>query len=321
MVAAQTTIPLSPYEAEQVRQIADWKAQSPHALGDLLEKATSPLTRVIEHAIPAHAVRHAVARAYDVGELLAAQDDIKRHAGVQDIEELKRRSLEECDRLVRGVGQHALILGVVEGALTGTGGFLTAALDVPLLFILALRTIMRIGHCYGYPLHGANGRRLVLGILIVAASNSPEKKRTALCNIREVEDWLLAQAEEEIVEEEAIGLMVQVEVFDDVPGLGALAGGLLNFSFLRKVDIAAHRVFQERWLRDNGKVNLIEPALALPPVLRRAGDGWFSRALYLGCYGLGYGAGLPAGLVALAWRDNRRPRPACPEHPAETRPS
>ena len=57
--------------------------------------------------------------------------------------------LEECDRLAARVSGTANLIAAVEGLATGAGGFLTTFLDVPILFVLTLRTIMRIGHCYG----------------------------------------------------------------------------------------------------------------------------------------------------------------------------
>lgn len=32
------------------------------------------------------------------------------------------------------------------------------------------------------------------------------------------------------------------------------SGALLNLSFMRRVDVTARRVFQERWLKENGKI-------------------------------------------------------------------
>ena len=55
--------------------------------------------------------------------------------------------------------------------MTGAGGFLTTALDIPLLFALAVRSVMEIGR-YGYSLDQPRDERFVLGVLIAAVSGS-----------------------------------------------------------------------------------------------------------------------------------------------------
>ena len=57
--------------------------------------------------------------------------------------------------MAREVGLAAQALSIAEGAATGAGGVWTTLLDIPLLFTLALRTIRKIGHCYGYALDDA----------------------------------------------------------------------------------------------------------------------------------------------------------------------
>jgi hypothetical protein len=47
-----------------------------------------------------------------------------------------------------------------EGVATGLGGMWTTDLDVPLVFVLALRTIIKVGHCYGYTLDQPQDRPL-----------------------------------------------------------------------------------------------------------------------------------------------------------------
>jgi hypothetical protein len=90
----------------------------------------------------------------------------------------------------------------------------------------------------------------------------------------------------------------QLEVFEDVPGVGAVSGALLNVGFMRRVEVTARRVFQERWLRDNGKVHEIKPAEAHARALAGGFGGAVARAVYAGCYYVGFGASLPAWYLA-----------------------
>jgi hypothetical protein len=110
---------LSDYEAEQVRAIADWKAQPPNAIAEAFKMVTLPGARLVEKLIPEDFIRRAIVGAYTVAETLAGKEDVKRRAGVRALAELSDRPLEECDRLARGVSAVSLAFGSVEGSITG----------------------------------------------------------------------------------------------------------------------------------------------------------------------------------------------------------
>jgi hypothetical protein len=293
---------LTAYETEQVREIAAWKSQPPNPLAELWKRITLPAAKAIEKVIPDRAVRVVIERSYDISEIFAGQEEIKRQAGVKDLDELRDKPLEECDRLARQVGRAALALATAEGAVTGAGGVWTTLIDVPLLFILALSTIRKLGHCYGYPLAHRKGRHFVFGVLIAAASGSLETRRQRLHQLRELEDLLIQEAQEEALMEEVVSFLFQLEVFEEVPGIGAISGALLNLAFLHRVDVTARRVFQEHWLQDNSKVHVIEPA---PAPARHLATGWsgaLGRFTYAGFYYFGFGVALPACVVASLFR-------------------
>lgn len=289
------TARLSHYEAEQVRQIAAWKAQHTNPFAQVFKSVTLPAAKVVESVIPNSVVQYAIEKAYDLAEFTAMQEDLKKQAGVSDISELRKGDLARCDGLATRVSLIWQAVAAIEGVATGAGGIWTTALDVPILFALAMRTILKVGHCYGYPLDNERDRKYVLGVLVVGSSASRDVRLERLGNLRDVEDWLLEETQENILTEEAASLLFQIEAFEDVPGLGAFTGGLFNLAFLHKINVTAQRVFQERWLRENGKVDEIEPAFTA-----RHGTHLVSRAAYASCYYLGYGVSLPAFALAAA---------------------
>jgi hypothetical protein len=294
---------LTDYEAGVVEEIAAWKATHPNVLSELFRLVAQPVARAFEQVIPDAAARKAIEAGYAAAERAADPEDIVRQAGVADLGELLHRPLEECDRLARKVGGAARGLGTVEGALTGAGGVFTTMLDIPLLFGLALRTIIKVGHCYGFPLDRPTNRAFVLGVLAAALTDSRERKQRILARLREIEDLLLEETQENLVVEEAASLLFQLEVFEEVPGVGAISGAVLNHSAIHRVERTARHVFQERWLRENGKVDEIAPAadaVAIPSTAH-----WshvLARGLYAGSYSLGFALALPG----LLWR---RPEP------------
>ena len=297
-VATRTKAPkLSAYESEQIRRIAAWKSEPPNPLNELWKRVSLPVAREVERLIPDASVRAAIIKAYDVSERLAGQGAIKRRAGVRDLAELKHKPLEECDALAAGVERSAEILALAEGAATGVGGMITTLLDVPLLFVLSLGTIRKIGHCYGHALESHRDVNFVLGVLIAAMAGTPEARRARINRLRELEELLIEEIQEEIFAEEVLSFLFQIEIFAGIPGVGLLSGAALNGLFMRRVCEFARLAFQERWLRENGKVHWIEPA----PVAARYGMGWsgaLGRVAYSGFYGLGFGVALPVYAVA-----------------------
>src|SRR5262249_2418525 len=152
-----------------------------------------PGVRVVEKLVPDRVVQAAIEKSYDMAERLADQADIRRRAGVKDLRELHDQPLEACDRLAREVGLAAQTFAVAEGAATGAGGILTTLVDVPLLFALSLRTILKIGHCYGYPLDQDKDQHFVQGVLILALSGSLETRHVRLNRLRELEELLIVE--------------------------------------------------------------------------------------------------------------------------------
>jgi EcsC protein family len=289
---------LTSYETDQVAAIAAWKSEPPNPISELWQRMTLAGANVVEKLIPDRLVSVAIETSYDMAAKLAGPEDIKRQAGVRDLADLRDRPLEECDRLAKQVGKNALVLATVEGAATGAGGVLTTLIDVPLLFALSLRTILRIGHCYGYALDDRKSRYYVLGVMTAALSGSLDSRRHRIHRLRELEHLLIEELQEETLAQEVTSFLFQLEIFEEVPGVGAISGGLLNLAFLRRVDMTARRVFQERWLRDNGKLEAIAPARAHARHLATGWSGALGRTVYSGCYYLGFGVAIPVCIAA-----------------------
>ena len=163
------------------------EVEAAQCLAQIWKIITYPGAKALEMVIPDKLVRKCIEGASRGAEVLAGQEDIKRRAGVQDLAELRDRPLDECDRLAIPAGVMAMTLATIEGAATGAGGVWTTLLDVPLLFVLALRTIRKIGHCYGYPLDDRRAESVVLEILVVAMSSSLQIRRKRLQRLRDAE--------------------------------------------------------------------------------------------------------------------------------------
>ena len=243
-------------------------------------------------------MRVAIETSYDMAAKLAGQEDIKRQAGVRDLADLRDRPLEECDRLANKSARTRSSWRPSRGrrrrrrrpdhADRRAVALRPVAEDDPPnrpLLRISRSMIARAGitswACWPprFPGHSRPGG-------------------TGFDRLRELEDLLIEETQEEILAEEVTSFLFQLEIFEEVPGVGAISGGLLNLAFLRRVDVTARRVFQERWLRDNGKLEAIAPA---PVHARHLATGWsgaLGRAVYSGCYYLGFGVAIPVCIAA-----------------------
>jgi EcsC protein family len=294
--AATTT--LTNYEAEQVEQIGAWKSKPINPVAEVWNLIALQAAKLATVLIPDVVVRLAVESSYRAALMVATPESAARQAGVANVKELRKSSLEECDRLARQVSIGARALATAEGAVTGAGGALTTLIDVPLLFVSGLRTIIRIGQCYGYPADEPDDRYFNLGVLTIATAGSIATRLERLEQLQDLEKLLVEETQVDLVRSELLSFLFQLEVFEEVPGIGVISGALLNLNFMHHVDVTARRVFQERWLKDNGKIEAIAPAIRPAPSLMPGWTDWAGRTVYSACYSAAYGAAFPVYMVA-----------------------
>jgi hypothetical protein len=296
---AATVNELTEYEIEQVGQIAAWKSKPINPLAELWNLSVLQAAKLMTFAVPPALVRSAIESSYRAAQKLAAPQTIAIQAGVRDLTDLRKKPLEECDRLAQDVANTARALATIEGAVTGVGGPLTSFIDVPLLFISALRTIVRISHCYGYPGDNPSDRYFNLGVLTIATAGSVATRLERLEQLQDLEELLVEETQVDLIRSELLSFLFQLEIFEDVPGVGIASGAVLNLSFMHRVETTARRVFQERWLKDNGKIREIAPEVQPARDIAAAWTGLVGRVAYSVSYHVAFGAALP--VFAVEW--------------------
>ena len=300
---------LTEYEAEQVRRIALWKAERPGRLLTSYRALTRPISKWIAKVVPGGMVRATLAKVEAASEIQDTAADIIKAAGIGAIPDLLHRPLEECDGLADRVSvrsEHcAMLEGVLPAAvgvsLPGVGSAVAGAVDIPFLLESSLRAVRRVGHCYGFALDTEADRRFVLAVLDIASQDEPagvEQERLGL--------WASEGPPERKLDGSEASEAVAQSIVDDlpveaIPIVGDVANLVMDYAFVRRADVAARRVFQERWLRVNGKVESIPPAAGSPR--RSSFEGVAavaSEVAYVGAYGVSFGVTFPAALIGRA---------------------
>ena len=156
---------------------------------------------------------------------------------------------------------------------------------MPAQLIAALRSITRIGHCYGYELDDATGQAVVLDILEIATLDGFEERQRLIERLHEAIDRQEGELSggEDLLHRTSRNLIAE-EAVDLIPVVGTAVSFLFDSQFMHGVDEAARRIFQERWLRDHGRVEEIPPASL---ETRRSSLEEFGLALGQGLYCIG----------------------------------
>jgi hypothetical protein len=290
---------LSPYELQQIEEIANWKSERPSLVMSAYRAITNPLTNLFTHVLPVAVVRAIIAKAQDHAETHDGMADMLVGTGFSDFRDLFNQPLETCDQLASKVSIRSEHVAIVEGtvpALSGLlipaiGGLAGAVIDTPILLDASLRSIRRIGHCYGYPLDTKCDRLFVLGILDVAQADVPSERTRELAHINRLAHTNDSPEDSAICLDHLHRSIVDDLPLEAVPLIGDLSAIVVDFAFLHQVDHAARRAFQERWLYDHGKVTRIPPASVSRRRSSILGAVRISREVsYIGGYALGFGA-------------------------------
>lgn len=265
---------LTKHEREQLREIDNWKKKEPSVVDKTLGIAIEPLAWMIRQVVPDAALMGALQMARKLSTMTVDTADVIREAAVGKVTDLKTKDLALSDRLADEVHNWGIGLAMASGAGTGFFGIFGAPVDVPALITLSLRTIEKIGVCYGYECKTKEDEDFIMGILAAAGANSVEEKLGALVAIRAIETALIKQTWKKMAETAAknqfskegaiIGLkalakqlsinITKRKALAAIPYIGALIGGSMNGWYVRDIGWAARRLFQERWLMENGKI-------------------------------------------------------------------
>ncbi len=265
---------LTKYENDQIGEITKWKEDVPSVISKAFGLVLSPVTWLINKVIPQAAIRGALNFSSSAAEWLTDTDDIIRDAGVGSVADLKSLNLEISDDLANEVHNWAIGIASAEGGATGAIGLPGMAIDIPAIIVLALRTIHKIGICYGYEADTKEEKDFILAILAASGANDMEEKLAALATLRTIEVAVTKQTWKKMAEKAAtdqmskeagiIGIknlakqlginLTKRKVLQAIPVIGAAVGASVNGWYLKEVGWAARRIFQERWLIDNNKI-------------------------------------------------------------------
>lgn len=274
------------YESAQLEIIRQWQEASPGWGTRLLARPSGKIAGAVQAMVPVEALRAALESVNKLAEKLSDQGSILKRADLEALSQLREVELELCDKLQKSEERRVMAMAGVGGAAFGIAGAAGLVADVPALIALALRTIHRVGMCYGEDLGQPGLRKLAIGVFALASANSLEEKQTAVAALRQFtpesldeaawRDGVERAAEREMAKEAAVFSLRNLagklgvnlgrrKAAGVLPVIGALVGGTVNAWYLHDVAQVSRYVFQERWLGARYGEDRVLAALSGPP--------------------------------------------------------
>lgn len=262
---------MNDYEKQQMQAIEEWKAQEPSVVSQAAGFVFKPLSWFVEKVVPQKALEGALTAANKVAEMATDKSDILRDGAVSDIKELQTKELQLSDKLAAEVSNWAMGIAGAEGVATGSVGLPGMVVDIPALITFSLRTIHKIGLCYGFESKSEEDTMFVYQVMSVAGANTVKEKVAALAIIKSINVMIAKQTWKKIAEEAAankIGKAALVmavktiakqlginitrrKALQAIPMIGGAVGAAMNVAFINDITCAARRSFQARWLEVN----------------------------------------------------------------------
>jgi hypothetical protein len=296
---------LSDYERTQAAEIAGWKSLRPSLLEASMGRLAASVYDRLGRIVPHTHVGPTLLKAFELAERIDTTGEIRGMAGVATIDEIKSWDLQQCDALVERIALKEQSIGLSEAALSEVGGLATEIMNMPIQAREVILLLRRVAHCYGYELNDERADAYLKTLIILGHETTVAKRLELLETLRRLESDTISDAELEAenqeIEAEIGAGFAEGTVMEFVPYLGILVSVYNDYEYFHHLMITARRVFQERHLRDLGKIDVIPPASQVARESTALNLFDFARELvYTGSFGMGYGAGFVGyGLMRL----------------------
>ncbi|MCY4170019.1 MAG: EcsC family protein [Bacteroidetes bacterium] len=184
----------------------------------------------------------------------------KKDTKIRALEDLRTAPLESLDHLSKSLFTQSTLSAALSGGGTGLGGAVLIAADIPLLFVINLQLIQKIGAAYGFPMTGPEHGSIVLSIFNAAAANSREARSGALHEIGIAAAsyasggsyqgrvrGILSDQSRHVPRELAKNLLGR-KLLQTIPLAGAAVGAGVNYWFTRETAETSYMLFRALYI-------------------------------------------------------------------------
>lgn len=276
---------LSPYEAQALRAIAEWKHPRPSLFGQLGQWVEKPLdfatSKVLDTGLGEvlnGAINAALLTLNDAAASTVRRDSVLEkyrsagHAHVMTSKDLFTLDLEQVDQVVGNLTLQYMVPAFGEGAATGVAGLVGIAADLPLLFGINLRAIADYATHYGYDVSSQAERAYILHVLMYSSAQNPQERDSTLKHLGRIAEAVTAEETWEEIEKVLSKQIVKkaadviakrvtkAKAGQSIPVAGAVIGGGFNAWFTKSNCDAAYHLYRERFLQSRHGASVVSPA-------------------------------------------------------------
>ena len=271
---------MTPYEQKVRKEIEDWKSQKDGLVTKALNVAGKPIDWVYEKVLPG-SVQKTVGKAVsgfiemlkDAAQWTYPDKNIVKEARkvgieIDDHRQLRDYDIKKLDQIARRYFSSNKIIGALEGAGCGLGGFALIAADIPLLFTVSFRAVQQIGSSYGFDMEDPDMLPVVMSVFNAGATASEAAKTAALADMRVTtiafsKNWTYKK----VAETTQTGIVTQLlkertkrlpkdiannitkrKLAQVIPLVGSVIGAGFNYWFLSNTVRASYMIFRDMHL-------------------------------------------------------------------------
>jgi hypothetical protein len=190
---------------------------------------------------------------------------------IQDIQDLRGLPVDQLVYLAeQEISKHRLY-SFAQGGLTGTGGFLFMAADIPLMIAINLRIVQIISVIYGYEVNSPY--EMMTSLKVFHTATLP--KRLQGDGWRQLQEEMEASSDsyfwnddhESLTDQTWMdlplkqmlkGMFIQLfrrKIVQGIPLIGMGIGAGMNYGITRQVTEFAHHFYQLRYLKEKGDID------------------------------------------------------------------
>lgn len=272
---------LTPHEQNILNSILEWEKQmfkeersmvtssfsgnwSKKGFKKINPSIKDKVTQSIDQAIfQLNALLHSVKWQKETQERLIQEAQIFSSDVIQ-LEDMKHLSLKQLSYMVEKEVSKQRWRGLIQGGVTGSGGFLMLGIDLPLLLAINMRAIQTIAMTYGYntlmPVEMLTSLKVLQMGILPKTQRGPAWEELGEQVLHRDHDPYFYNGPDSLESEawfdqliRQIGktfLIVQLrkKAVNNIPLLGMALGAGLNYRFTKSITDIAHKFYQKRFI-------------------------------------------------------------------------
>lgn len=232
-------------------------------IGDRLDEPILRASRALNEIAQASVRRETIFRAF-----------MQRSIEVDELEDIQGLDVDQINECIGGLATKYQSMGAALGATSGAFGIVGAAIDVPVLFLTALRAIGEYATYFGFDVEDPTEREYALLVLATAATVTDAGRQQALIevtrtgvklageqNVDPKEKQLSSTLLKRVTQAVAIRF-VKGRIARFFPLVGTVVGGGYGLVFMADVCKTAYALYAERWLMKKHGTGVVTNVLA-----------------------------------------------------------